>query len=613
MAPTRIERGAPRWPLAAGRVQCAGLLTGWARWLRAWALAGLLSLGTWGAAWAQDAALQPAPLWIYLSPGSQQYWQTRGFAFSLLKTRWERALLRSGGPGGLIEQPAQLAQLPSAGVLVLPMADVLDADERAAIARFVQAGGSVWASGALGARKTPTDAPDYSFLQALFDVRVHGHYAKTDDVFFVPIGDGALTWPVPAARRMGLVSLGESLLRLQGQHVAAWALDWARGYDPLPHDAMVFSEHGTSRRVLMAFPDFTWPDRPDAQRVIDASLAWLRHQPHAWVAAWPHGLQAAQLIEMDTEDKFASAVHLASQLEALDLRGTFYMLTSEAVQAPEVVADLLRRGHEIAYHADVHFGFKGDPESEQALRIAFMQRQLEPLLGARRSEATGFRAPTESYDLTTERLLRRYGLAHHAADESATDDRLPFFSNAEPGLPPSQALVVLPRTQLDDINFRGLRYGPAQVTQTLIRDLDETVRSGAFGLLSVHSQNYVDGGLMRLAMVDFLPHVAAYKDRLWVARGDAITRWWRERAGVRLQTSRLGEVLSLTLHSAQPVAGLTLMLSLPQPKASLQTRSAPAGLALRVKPLDDWRSALVLDALPAGQSIVQVKFGPPAP
>jgi peptidoglycan/xylan/chitin deacetylase (PgdA/CDA1 family) len=109
-------------------------------------------------------------------------------------------------------------------------------------------------------------------------------------------------------------------------------------------------------------------------------------------------------------------------------------LTSLAVFYPDMVRDLMRRGHEIAYHADVHFGFKGDAPQEQELRIRFMKQQMQAILGDSVHLATGFRAPTESYDATTETLLRKHGLLHHAADESAHEDRLPFFSVSEPML-----------------------------------------------------------------------------------------------------------------------------------------------------------------------------------
>jgi hypothetical protein len=49
-----------------------------------------------------------------------------------------------------------------------------------------------------------------------------------------------------------------------------------------------------------------------------------------------------------------------------------------------------------SHRGKLTFGFKGDSEAEQELRIKFMKQQMHAILGERAKEATGFRAPTES-------------------------------------------------------------------------------------------------------------------------------------------------------------------------------------------------------------------------
>ncbi|MBV5345410.1 MAG: polysaccharide deacetylase family protein, partial [Rhodoferax sp.] len=97
---------------------------------------------------------------------------------------------------------------------------------------------------------------------------------------------------------------------------------------------------------------------------------------------------------------------------AANIRGTFYALTSIAVKNRETLEQVAKK-HEVGYHAEVHFGFKGKSEEAQAERLNTMVSDMKNILGARATaDVSGFRAPTESWDPTTEKLLRKLGVRH---------------------------------------------------------------------------------------------------------------------------------------------------------------------------------------------------------
>lgn len=565
----------------------------------AWFVIGAASVGAVGPS--------GSPVYLYISPSTEHYMQSQGQFYEGAFRRWRQQLKKYGNQAHEVTRE-QLVTGMKPGVLILPTAIALDDDERKAIQQFAAQGGSLLGNGLIGTRDAQGRFVGLDFLHNTFHVRTHGFFPASDNTFFMPFGDGPVTWPIPAGRRMPLVTAKESVLRIEADNPAAVLMDWERSMQTEPHAVMAFDESASSRLAYFAFADTAWPYKKDTALLLDATIAWLRREPYAYKAAWPNGYVAAHLIEMDTEDQFISASSFAKHLESEGFKGTFYCLTSLAAVHPDVVRDLMERGHEIAYHADVHFGFDGDAAEEQELRIRFMKQQMQAVLGERAKEATGFRAPTESYDDTTEMLLRKHGLLHHAADASAHDDRLPFFSWAEPGVPPEKALVVLPRTQLDDVSFVHLQYTPEQVRATLAYDLDLTVRSGAFGLLSVHSQNYIEGGLMLRTMGDYMRKVAAYRDRLWVARGDEITAWWRQREAVRLDQRLIDEALYIKLQTATPVRGLSVFVTLPHKNATLRVSTNADKAVVRVKPIDPYRAALVFDAVQPGETHVRVTF-----
>jgi hypothetical protein len=220
--------------------------------------------------------------------------------------------------------------------------------------------------------------------------------------------------------------------------------------------------------------------------------------------------------------------------------------------------------------------------------------------------AGGFRAPLELYDNTTEQLLRANGLRHHAASPDARDDALPGFSGAEKGVPPSQALVVLPRTWLDDMNL--LRSGKLKSDAThnmLATSLEDTLNSHGFGLLSIHTQSFYAGGPLERAMPPFLATVARQRDRLWAASGEALTRWWRSRAAVGVVTTEEPHGLRIALDAPLPVQNLQLILV---PPGGATPQLADNDALARLERLDDFRWAIVLPKLAGGKAQLRVQF-----
>ena len=556
------------------------------------------------------------PVYLYLSPLTQQYSTANGESYETSLLRWKKYL--GGKYKRRYKEISRVELLGSLepGVLVLASAQVLDPDEQSAIRRFAQVGGSLLATGATGSRDAANTFIGYAFIESIFKLRVLGQYGADVDWFLMPFGDGPLTWAIPAGRRMAVGPNSKDLLRVQSDHLAAVFMNWIRTKDEVgPNGAIAYHESNGSRSVYFAFPETVWGfHRPaaDMKDLLDGTMDWLHRETRIFKSAWPNGKVAAHLIEMDTEFQFYSAPFFAEDLDQIGVKGTFYCLTSEAIKYPEIVRKLLARGHEIAYHADVHFGFKLIDPAAQEKRIQTMKEQMRTILGNSADVATGFRAPTESYDATTESLLRKYGILHHAADPSSSQNRLPFFSVGKADSDAEHSLVVLPRTQLDDIGFKQLIYGPARVVTNLTYDLDLVVMSGSFGLLSVHSQNYVEGGLMRQTMTSYLSKVATYKDRLWIARGDEITEWWRNREKFKVLQAEQSDVVGFSLTTKSPkIEGAAVFITLPTINAvpSVLVKNGSA-MKFKIKRIDDFRSAIIFDKLDAGDSTFSVTFTP---
>jgi peptidoglycan/xylan/chitin deacetylase (PgdA/CDA1 family) len=405
----------------------------------------------------------------------------------------------------------------------------------------------------------------------------------------------------------------ESLLRLTGESVAARFMNWPRvpEGDRLNEGAIVYSDAGSSagRAVVFAFAETSWESRPFmAHQVFDDTLKWLQRQPSVVRAAWPNGKTSAQVMEMDTEQSFQNASAFAAMMKSIGYRSTFYLLTSVAVQFPEVTK-ALARDFEVGYHGDIHVSFKDQPIYTQEQRILNMKAELASVLSDT-STVTGFRAPTEGYDAATELLLHKHGIRHHAADPSRLEGRVPTLVKMQ-GVPVEDALIVLARTQRDDINLYWEKLDVIQTTKALVDDFDLAADTGALGFLSIHSQNFDEGSVLRQAMPAFLTHLQTRRNQVWLASSGQVARWWRDRERITISSSIAGKRLdfNVTVKGTQPVNGAAFVIMLPQKGLLPSVRSTKIGQVVpRVVMLDDYRAVLIFESLKPGDYVFQASF-----
>jgi peptidoglycan/xylan/chitin deacetylase (PgdA/CDA1 family) len=405
----------------------------------------------------------------------------------------------------------------------------------------------------------------------------------------------------------------EKLLRVKGEVVAGRFMNWARMTDEerRGEGAIVFSEiaANSGRTAVFAFAESAWESHPLATyNLIDDTLQWLQREPAIVRAAWPNGKLAAQVVEMDTEQEFSNALPFASMMQSMGYPATFYVLTSVGKLFPDVLTKLAR-DFEIGFHGDVHVGFKGQPANQQEKRMQTMRAEMASVIPDIK-DMTGFRAPTEGYDGTTEQLLQKFGFRHHTADPNRTEGRLPIFAKLD-GVEPKDSLIILPRTQRDDINLYWEKLTVEQTTKTLIDDTDLAIETGALGLLSIHSQNFNADGTLIKAMPGFLEYLKQRRDPLWLASAGQVADWWRERERLKLSSNYKGKRLefNITVAGEKPLNGAGLIVMLPQKGILPTVQSLKIGTSRpTISKIDDYRAAIVFGALDPGNYAYQVTF-----
>ena len=564
---------------------------------------------------AANSFAESAKVLLYTSSNSKAYFTSIGGNYDILLKPWRDYLSTQRQQGREVTDPNEIQAL-SSGILVVPSAAALGPAERQAILAFRDRGGSVLVTWATGTRGAAGDWTGWDFLDKLGGVKFAGEIPKEAEVGHLVLnGESPVSINQAAGKRIWIGSNAERALRLKGAAVGAQFLNWSRtpDHERMDEGAVLYSESGAGggRVVVFAFAESSWEQQPtDIHALVTDALSWLRHKPTLIKAAWPYGKQAAQLIEMDTEEGFPNALLLAAMLKDKSIPGAFYALTSSAVQFPDVLKSLYKN-FEIGYHGDVHVSFKDQAKDVQEQRIVRMKAEMQGALqGASGSPLVGFRAPTEGYDKTTEILLLKYGFRHHISGPHDSNIRLPFFAPIA-GTDVNDGLILLPRSQRDDLNLLASITDPALLTQAMVDDFRQGRDNGALCVFSLHSQNFGDGQPLNAALPAYLSYVQSQKNTVWLASPQAIDTWWRDRERLQIIVRPVGPRIEfdVTVGGKQPVKGGSLTIVLPK-KGLLPVIS---GLKInmptpKVTLVDDFRASIVFESLSPGNYFFQAVF-----
>jgi Polysaccharide deacetylase/Beta-galactosidase trimerisation domain len=543
--------------------------------------------------------------YLYRSEATLKYFQNASGDYAKVLDAWRGFALREGIPLKEVDQ-ALLKTLKRDDVLVLPSVMLLTDLEKAAIDGFVAKGGALLATWASGGRNVKGEWLGYQWLKRMFDIDIVADIRQdSEERFLLPYGENLATSNLPAGKRMYLLKTAEPLLRAKAKYSIARYGDWTRAtHTPFAStSAIAANDIQGARRIWIGAPEASWAGaQSDMDKVLKDLLAWLHRQPTVTLASWPAPFQTAFFVEMDTEDKFENAAVLEKIFDDRGVRGSFYVLTSLALKHPELVKRLAAK-HDVGFHADIHDGFKGLSAEQQDVRMRKMIADLKQIIGDT-NRAIGFRAPLESYDKTTEITLRARGIRLHVADPGSSDSSLPVFSASEPGLPPEQALLVAPRTLLDDINYQQMGIlKPGIVKQVLLENLQDKLLNRGLGLLSVHTQNFARDSVLAKEVAGLLDEALRLRNKVWLPSGDQIDAWWRGRARVQVSSTRLANGhIAISVGNAGTVDMPSTQLIVAAPNSSSKLVISPVLPGFQVTRQDDLRWAISLPVLKAGTS-----------
>jgi hypothetical protein len=550
----------------------------------------------------------PPSVILYVSPTTKAFLAKVGASQDVLVKQWRDYFAAHKRVFREVGDPAQLEKLENA-VIVVPSALALGEAERKALTDLHRKGVGILATNAFGARDAAGNWTAWALMDDLFGVHVADEVeASSEKNFLIVAGDTPVTAAIPAGSRFWVGKTPEGRLRFEGGLPAARFLDWSRTPDG-KGSTIVFGEKTGGRFVLFGFSENAWEGAPTPMRALaEGAIDWLQRKPKAILADWPKGFRAAHVATMNVDEQPENALAFAATLEQLNMRGTFFGVADVVERSPSTFVTLAAR-HEIAYHGDMYMPFKGAPEAEQRRRIKVMEQKFTAALHPS-GRILGFRAPGESYDPKTEQALQAAGIRYHAVDAARSDARLPVLAKANKVKTPDD-LVVLPRTQADDIFFLTRpQVDVGEMLATMRGELNLAIEEGALGMLSVTSRNYPKDGPMAQAVSSYLLSLAENRSRVWLATGTEVSDWWRNRANLHVTLNLVGKRYELEVSNTgeTPVDGATVIVYHPRTSTVVVTPTKAWQPEATVRRIDDFSSAVVFGAVANGNFAYKLVF-----
>ena len=99
-------------------------------------------------------------------------------------------------------------------------------------------------------------------------------------------------------------------------------------------------------------------------------------------------------------------ISLLDVLDAYDIKATFFLTLGAIKDSPELVQEMVKRGHEIANHSTTHSDFRKMTDLSKKLEIYFTHKYVKELTGI---DMHLFRFPYGSYDNKSIRIVKEMG------------------------------------------------------------------------------------------------------------------------------------------------------------------------------------------------------------
>lgn len=435
-------------------------------------------------------------------------------------------------------------------LIVLPGTKSLSEKEALQIKRYLENGGSVFATGGIGSYSNDGKWRGWEFINQVFGLQ-YSHELKPDEFSKIHTVCGSLpiTANIPTGFPLKVATwdrpMAVEVLDPRTTQVSFWynyRMDDGLVREEIKKSAgIAYGNFGKGRFMWMGFELNSiigvQEDYVFFERLFNNSIKWLMYFPIAYVRDWPTGYEAAAFIAPVLTNDVDNINNILPIMKDEGISGTFFVDPLVAENNRELVRKISAYGEiaalvDIGYLASINDKFnKLNTYEEQLNKLNKAKEKLEKISS---SSVTGFLPYYGLFDQNTLNAVINSNYKYVLTD-SLTDRSVPKTI-----IRGDNRIVTMTKTARDDyeiIRDFGLTLPQFQF-YTYQEDLDRVLFEGGMYVLKLHTEYQCRSDYANVVK-DVIKDLK--KKKFWITTASEIQKWYEKRDYIEIKADRRGK------------------------------------------------------------------------
>ena len=508
-------------------------------------------------------------------------------------TTWKKFLDNTNNPYDVIsDETIELGQYNKYSLIVLPGSKSLSDREVINLKRFVDRGGSVFATSGTATFYDNGKWRGWEFFNEVFGINFT-KAMKNDDFTKIHTLRGGLpiTANIPTGFPLKVATwdkpIAAEVMDPRTIQVSFWynyRLENGLARQNIKETAgIVYGNYGKGRFVWMGFEinsvigvqeDYIYFDK-----LFNNSINWLTYKPLAYYNEWPRGYRAAAIITPTLSEDIYNINNLLAVLKSEKVPATFFIDPFKAEQNKRLVRSLARYGDvgalvDIGYLASINDTSNSlDDFTTQKEKLYSAKSVLESIAGEPVNGANPY-----------------YGLFDENTVQSLIDDKYKFVitdSLTDRSVPKSiirgnDKLISITKTARDDyevIRDFGLNL-PEYQRYTYQEDVDRILFEGGLYVFKLHTEYQCrpeNVNVVRQIIKDLK------QKYFWITTASEISKWFSKKDKIEVRVEPRGEnrvVVTVSNPGDNTINSLVVKVDLNQPATRIKLSTEIIGTKL---------------------------------
>jgi hypothetical protein len=443
------------------------------------------------------------------------------------------------------DQTIELGKHYEYKLIILPGSKSLSDKELIHLKRYIENGGSIFATGGPATFSDEGKWRGWEFFTEVFGMKFNREI-KPEETYKVHTlrGNLPITGGIPTGFTLKIATwdrpIYAEVLEPRTTQVSFW-YDFRKEAGLVREEiqksaGIAYGSYGKGRFVWYGFELNSvlgvQKDFVNFEKLFNNSINWLLYNPTAFVKDWPTQYQAAMILLPTVDEDPGNISSIFSIVDGKRILPTYFVSQNAALENPGLIKSLGRRG-DIGIIVDV--GFLTSPEDTInklfSKEVQFSNLQfISDSLGKSINKKINAIMPLNGYyDDNTLQGMAAYGYEFLVTD-SLTDRSVP-----EIRIRNNKPIMIITKTARDDyevVRNYGLTSKEFQ-RYTYEEDVDRVLFEGGLYVFKVHTQYQMQPQYSSVIR-DILNYAESKK--IWITSLKELQTWWMRRGGIEVRS-----------------------------------------------------------------------------